>query len=798
MEFIRIFKNKKFIAAVIFLMLLNCALFYLTQQKNVKAFETDLPVYSETFRENAGIFEYRNPKEILQKKSAEAQLLKSFADAEKMKAENPSEYEYYAGEEAALISENPGLYKEYQSGGLSYGEISALAEFYTHFANLAEYQNGYGEYISAVIENGKELSEKSLFSDKNSFSYKSIQKTINDFSANKELSLSLVNDAPVSAVLNYQTGDFILILMCVLLAVSFASQKNVSTLINSCKNGRVMLRAKQLVILLLFSLCGSFIVLTSEILLSLKIYNAPLTLFAPIQCADMFKDCVLHINFIQLFAGGIIFKAAAAAAVALLIWLPVSVSSNILFAGSIAGAAAGAELLLYKNISAQSNLSFLKTFNLFSLFDYKSVTEYNLVSVFGAPVRAELLIWVILLAAVVILCAGVLLSAKRNYPVKSPPKSLAFFSAVFKKLGAAYSKVQRAVYAGRLESFKIMHFGKGLIVFTALILAFVFSFNTNTLVFTPTEAFLNSYYENYGGELTGAAYESLAEMQAQADFVQAEFDREAERYANGEITFEEYEEARGKNAAYETQRSAAAVLSEQISRIEPLREKGITPVLLNEAGYGALFAQQSGQTEILLLLCAVCIVFSCVFPVEKESDMLMLNHCAKYGRKRLWCKKILAVIPKVLVLTAATFLFYVMQSAYHYDLRYLNADIHNLKCLEAVSLNVTIMEYLMLNYVFLLVFALCIAFTVTAVSAFVPRLAGIILSACIFVLPGALSMAGVSAAGNVSAAYLLNFNSVLTQITAGTGSFAPHIVLAAAAVVLLCLSERSWRLTKGR
>lgn len=110
------------------------------------------------------------------------------------------------------------------------------------------------------------------------------------------------------------------------------------------------------------------------------------------------------------------------------------------------------------------------------------------------------------------------------------------------------------------------------------------------------------------------------------------------------------------------------MLLEQVNRIEPLKEKGITPVLINETGYNALFSPQSNQTEILLLLCAVSIMFSGVFPIEKSSNMLCINHCAKNGRKRLWGKKIIAVVPKVFVLTAISYFFYAFQIAYLYRL----------------------------------------------------------------------------------------------------------------------------------
>ena len=45
MELCRIFKNKKFIAAVISLLLLNCVAFYITQQKNIEDFGIMIDTY---------------------------------------------------------------------------------------------------------------------------------------------------------------------------------------------------------------------------------------------------------------------------------------------------------------------------------------------------------------------------------------------------------------------------------------------------------------------------------------------------------------------------------------------------------------------------------------------------------------------------------------------------------------------------------------------------------------------------------------------------------------------------------
>ena len=783
MELIRIFKNKKFIAAVITLLLLNCVSFYITQQKSLSDFGINIDTYSATFKDNADIFTEVDKKSIIEK-SNKFEILKSFADNSEDKAQQIKEY--------------PDLYQEYKNSNYSYEELAAQAEFYSHFAYQLEYQNDYPAYIKSILKNAQNLSSKKLFSNKTSYSYKSIQKSANDFSKNKNIKLSLVNDLPVSAVLNYQIGDFILILICVFMAISFVSEKNVNLLINTCKNGRRILKMKQLPILILFSLFFSFAIYISEMLISLKIYDAPMNLYALIQSTDIFSDCILHINFLQLFAIHILFKAIIASMIALAIWLFISLSSNIILVSAIAGMITSIELLLYKNISAQSNLSILKTFNIFSLFDYRSISEYNLVSVFSKPVRAEKAVWIIVLLVIFIISALILISANRNYPIKSPKKAFRVLHVLFDKLSEFYAKLQSVIYAGRFETFKIMHIGKGLLVVIAFLLIIGFNFNTNPLVFSSTEAFLNDYYEEYGGELSENVYKNIEKMRSEADAVESEYNFKSEQYASGEISLEEYELAAAKNEAYDTQRKAVDKLTEQIDRIESLSQKGIKPVLVNELGYNNLFYSQSNQTQILILICAVVILFSSVFSIEKGSNMLILNHCSKNGRKQLYFKKIFTVIPKTFILTLVSYLSLILQNNYLYKLGNMNANIHNLECLQEINLNLSIAEYVILNFIFEFIFVTVVGLIITSLSAFMPQLAVIIISACLFILPSALYMIDIYSAKEISASYLLNFNALILDKGISIGSFIMHYALIVFCIVMLVLSNRKWCLTKER
>ena len=783
MELIRIFKNKKFIAAVITLLLLNCVSFYITQQKSLSDFGINIDTYSATFKDNADIFTEVDKKSIIEK-SNKFEILKSFADNTEDKAQQIKEY--------------PDLYQEYKNSNYSYEELATQAEFYSHFAYQLEYQNDYPAYIKSILKNAQNLSSKKLFSNKTSYSYKSIQKSANDFSKNKNIKLSLVNDLPVSAVLNYQIGDFILILICVFMAISFVSEKNVNLLINTCKNGRRILKIKQLPILILFSLFFSFAIYISEMLISLKIYDAPMNLYALIQSTDIFSDCILHINFLQLFAIHILFKAIIASMIALAIWLFISLSSNIILVSAIAGVITAIELLLYKNISAQSNLSIFKTFNIFSLFDYRSISEYNLVSVFSKPVRAEKAVWIIVLLVIFIISALILISANRNYPIKSPKKAFRVLHVLFDKLSEFYAKLQSVIYAGRFETFKIMHIGKGLLVVIAFLLIIGFNFNTNPLVFSSTEAFLNDYYEEYGGELSEKVYKNIEKMRSEADAVESEYNFKSEQYASGEISLEEYELAAAKNEAYDTQRKAVDKLTEQIDRIESLSQKGIKPVLVNELGYNNLFYSQSNQTQILILICAVVILFSSVFSIEKGSNMLILNHCSKNGRKQLYFKKIFTVIPKTFILTLVSYLSLILQNNYLYKLGNMNANIHNLECLQEINLNLSIAEYIILNFIFEFIFVTVVGLIITSLSAFMPQLAVIIISACLFILPSALYMIDIYSAKEISASYLLNFNALILDKGISIGSFIMHYALIVFCIVMLVLSNRKWCLTKER
>ncbi len=233
-----------------------------------------------------------------------------------------------------------------------------------------------------------------------------------------------------------------------------------------------------------------------------------------------------------------------------------------------------------------------------------------------------------------------------------------------------------------------------------------------------------------------------------------------------------------------------------MTELKSLSQKGIKPVLVNELGYNNLFYSQSNQTQILILICAVVILFSSVFSIEKGSNMLILIIVQKTAGNSYILKRYLLLFPKLFILTLISYLSLILQNNYLYKLGNMNANIHNLECLQEINLNLSIAEYVILNFIFEFIFVTVVGLIITSLSAFMPQLAVIIISACLFILPSALYMIDIYSAKEISTSYLLNFNALILDKGINIKSFIIHYALIVFCIVMLVLSNRKWCLTR--
>ena len=119
----------------------------------------------------------------------------------------------------------------------------------------------------------------------------------------------------------------------------------------------------------------------------------------------------------------------------------------------------------------------------------------------------------------------------------------------------------------------------------------------------------------------------------------------------------------------------------------------------------------------------------------------------------------------------------------------MNANIHNLECLQEINLNLSIAEYVILNFIFEFIFVTVVGLIITSLSAFMPQLAVIIISACLFILPSALYMIDIYSAKEISTSYLLNFNALILDKGINIKSFIIHYALIVFCIVMLVLAN---------
>ena len=797
MELIRLLKSKKFLAFFVALLVLNGALFFVVQQRAVQDMGVRLGDYRAAVQEN--VFSLSDSTVLAENEKYSRLLSFMQLDEDAAGADSPELQSFFAEQQAALAAEDPSLYRAYTNGKYDSTTVYALSFFYGDHAAQAEHRAGYPAYIDEILSRGEDLADFRLFAG-NAYSSRSLQKTVAAFASNHDLALTPVNDRPIMAVMTDQTGDFILLLIGLFTVLAFTGTgKSFTELLSTGKSGRAVLTLRRLPLLFGCVLFGAIGVYGVQLLIGRFVYVLPLDLSAPVQSSSLFADCIYKLNFGQFLVLFVLFKALACTALSLIFWLLSVCVQSVALPAAVFGGVVAVEFALYQNISAQSTLSFFKNFNLFALFDDTSIVRYRLFSLFGSPQRTDVWTLVVLVFLCLLAAALLLVRTASARPVRSPGRGMQALSSVAGRFGRVWAALQSRLYAGRFESYKVLHIGKGLLVFLVLFAVLYAGFSTNVLAFSPAEEYLNTFYAEHGGAVTDATFDAVEELRASLAAVDAEFEAVQSAYASGTATAEELFSARQKYELFAPRRDALQTLDTQLAHLQQVKERGEAPVLLNEKGYSALFDASAGQQEILLALCAVILLSTCLFPIEKTSGMYALNHCAAQGRGRVFVKKMCTLLPSAFVACVAVYGVQIGQIAYLYGLPGLSAGVQNLQCLTDLPLAVPIWGYLALIVAFAFFCTLCTGLICAAASQFIAQTAAAVCGLFLFVLPSLLYILGLYAVQGVAAVYTFNLNALLLDGAASVASrFWPAGVLLAGAVVFTTLAARSWCMAKEK
>ena len=158
--------------------------------------------------------------------------------------------------------------------------------------------------VQMMTEQSKELSEISIFSNKNDFSNKNIWKTKEDFEKIKEVIIDIkYSDHAVLAFLEYDEIVYFLLLFVFITVLCFFDERKSGLwqITYTCKRGRTILVLKRFGILVFLTIVFSGIIFVETLCVAFWDYGGREIIFSSVQSVTMLQNFTLPFSVLQFF-----------------------------------------------------------------------------------------------------------------------------------------------------------------------------------------------------------------------------------------------------------------------------------------------------------------------------------------------------------------------------------------------------------------------------------------------------------------------------------------------------------------
>ncbi|MEE0868250.1 MAG: ABC transporter permease, partial [Ruminococcus sp.] len=222
-------------------------------------------------------------------------------------ADNEELIESYTSELEEYRKSNPEAYQKAVEMSESREESFWKNSFLYDISQQIEYINSYPDFISEMYDRAKAQSASSIFGDENSFSYKNLYKTADDYSGLKDTKLNLVNSESFTATVKYGLTDFFVIAVVLLICIylfGYERDKGLYSLIRCTKFGRLKTIIAKLAVLFVLSAVVSVLFILSDFIVNIFLYGST-DLSVNVQSISECRNCTLSVTagqFLLLFA----------------------------------------------------------------------------------------------------------------------------------------------------------------------------------------------------------------------------------------------------------------------------------------------------------------------------------------------------------------------------------------------------------------------------------------------------------------------------------------------------------------
>lgn len=547
----------------------------------------------------------------------------------RLQSEDPSAYQRQV---QSILERRPNLayyIERLQAGESAPGGGAQLAV--ERWKARLQYISSYAASLEQIERQAESMKTISIFSDPDSFAYRNIEKTVQDFSAMHGQTLIPGNDEVVLSVLQDRTiplCSLLLVLATVLLCLD-ERRRNLRNAVYATAGGRGHLALWRFGALALTAVVGAVIFFGGKLVVSMWFYGASIDGSRLIQSIEAFRYFPVPMSvgwFLALYA---LLHVLGVCLMGLLLWAVLSYLPRNL--GLILSAAfLCLEYYWFITLKSYDALPWLRSVNLFTFASMEPVfSRYINYEIFGH------LIWEPVLVASVqaVLLAGCAAACVFGQ-VRRRPKEQARFSQWCAGLRLRSSR--KGCGLAGAEWRKSWITSKGLLVLAAFLL---FAWTQITLpqqYLEQKDALLKQYYQKYQGPVTQETMDQInqevtdAFQQYEELVSQLQGEGLPEQILSSELSF---------------RLARVQALEELSGRAQALWENGDDSVwLLGEFVYENVFGESSltwrVQNQSVSLL-AIILLLTPIFGYETHSRTRTFLQTLPDGRGHLHRAKIL-------------------------------------------------------------------------------------------------------------------------------------------------------------
>ena len=572
---------------------------------------------------------------------------------------------------------------------------------------LTAYIDGYDDYMLSVQENVVMMKENPLFSADDSFVYRNLIKTGEDYAKISDVVPVEGENRGVMAVFQFTLSTFILLLTGVYIVLCFLAerQKGLYLLVRCTERGRTMLSLQRIGILCLGVFSAAVILYGSIFVISSVIFPG-CDMGRPVQSIPELGSVIGRYSIGEYLLLYILRKTFGCLFACLLLYFCMSLFRSSFCVVAFFLLMLG-EYALYAFIIPTGKWSVLKYINLYTYtFCGTDYAHYYNLNVFGNPLNIVGTSDLFVLVGTVVMVLVCMLQYARQYP-RSEYRTLKIIEKM--RVFVSWHKPSCSLMTWELK--KVMLSQKGLFIMAILIyLAYSASVESNYMDFRSK--YVTHWYQDFAGEITEESVQRMYDTRK-------ELEDKIEMWRESLIKQEQYKMEHlmtGKDTGMIERfiRDLQDAIQENERQI-----KGLNVVLL-QAEDGLAYSQKTGNTVMLIdsgayelllhndkqtimrnylyTLLTVVLVMSGIMACEKAAHMEMVLHTLYRGRLQTVVRKIVILLVVCIVTTLSIHLVQYFQIGKVLAFTDKEVLAQSIPCVRNFPFAITIQQYLYFIY----------------------------------------------------------------------------------------------------